>query len=1249
MPRELKKRGRRGEEKKRKLEEEEDVQEDFAQPKRQRTEDGVDGVDAIDEAAKQQDFVGLPQDGAYTNGDHQDGEGQGPPQEQVFFGMLDEDEQEYFKRADEMLEMNNFADAEERSLFLANVYREANGKELKIANSQSCSRLMERLIQLSTPAQLKTLFQKFSGNFMHLFQHRFASHCCEKLFIQAAPAVTQELLHPPKAQDLTTDDGEIYVSMEDLFLFTLGEMKGNVGFLMTDRFASHTLRVLLLVLAGEPLSDSTNKSLMQSKKKEHVTVNGDKEDATTTKDKEDLFLAWTRLAFAPSPHTNSATPALQLLMRIELTHFGKSKAKDETSIFRTLLPDDPITPECDSASFINGLLFDPIGSHLIECIVEHAPGKMFKSLYRGLLKDRMASLARNEIACYVVCKVLERLSKDDLMEAHEQICPQIPSLLERNRFAVVKTLIARCAVREIDSQVIAVQLSEAYNGPEGFDIVKLLKPDTDEPAQNGNAVPEGMPAHIAEERANPHTIKLQGSLLAQCMILVPGALSSLILESLAALPPSTLLKMSRDTMICRTLQAAMTSHNASIISRRKLIQQFFGHIGEMALDRCASRVVDAIWEGTHGLAFIRERIAEELNENEAALRDNPCGRAVWKNWKMDLYKRRRGEWVKQSKIKASNDGFQSFSEVDTNLKNANAHSTHANKKAPISGSRAPAQAQQGGEKKSAIQLARERHAANKARSQEARQKAATAGSRPAGSSNASKHASGANAISSTKVPAEEKPLERADEVQDLLNSIQELIIPFIRSADEDAATKHTGHGLQVEGQGPRTALVEHHPPQKLKEKGLLDVVEKLLKYSVNTWDQGFMDKLYASTNAVGVVTELLLAVLNTNLHVYQVSPALTLIEKQTSKALAGLYGFTGAHGGGISQPGGSASNATSIAIARNTLHPETKVDGINGRRFTLFTSAHGHYSLEKAAQMFGFGSSAVIGVAVDEQGRMDPAALDAAVQKSKDAGDVPFTYDPIGPIADVCEKHKLWLHIDGSWGGPVIFSATHKHKVKDIHRADSIGVTPHKMLAVPMTCSFLLGKDMRQFQRAMTLPAGYLFHNPEEEGDESAADITTLNSKPSVQEERPEAEIFDLADLTPQCGRRGDALKLALSWIYYGSSGFETSIDNAFTAASTLASLVQENPAFTLVSENPPPCWQVCFYYNKQEGVGHRNKNSKTTERIAQKLIPRGFMVDYAPGEDGKFFRVVVNSQTRRGTLEGLVKAIEEVGKELKV
>jgi glutamate decarboxylase len=90
-------------------------------------------------------------------------------------------------------------------------------------------------------------------------------------------------------------------------------------------------------------------------------------------------------------------------------------------------------------------------------------------------------------------------------------------------------------------------------------------------------------------------------------------------------------------------------------------------------------------------------------------------------------------------------------------------------------------------------------------------------------------------------------------------------VPFVAAADEDAKTKHTGHGLRVEGGGPRTTLVEHHPPKKLEsivgdelkinevengKEGLMAMVDTILKYSVNTWDQGFLDKLYGSPNAV---------------------------------------------------------------------------------------------------------------------------------------------------------------------------------------------------------------------------------------------------------------------------------------------------------------------------------------------------------------------------------------------------------------
>lgn len=503
-----------------------------------------------------------------------------------------------------------------------------------------------------------------------------------------------------------------------------------------------------------------------------------------------------------------------------------------------------------------------------------------------------------------------------------------------------------------------------------------------------------------------------------------------------------------------------------------------------------------------------------------------------------------------------------------------------------------------------------------------------------------------------------------DSFRQLLDSIKGFAINFIKSADEDAASRFQENGSQQNGADSRTDLLNQKTPKQLQhllnvalpehgqgKDGVVAATEDVLRYSVNTWHQGFLDKLYSSVTPVGLASELLLTTLNTNVHTYQVSPVLTLIEKQTCRALAEMFGLTDPYAGGLSQTGGSAANQSSMVIARNNLFPETKTDGYGGKKFVLFTSAHGHYSVEKAAQMFGFGSKAVKAVAIDKQGRMIPEALDAAIVKAKEAGETPFyvnatagttvlgSFDPLDEIADICQKHNLWFHVDGSWGTSIVFSEKQRHKLKGIHRADSITMCPHKMLNVPITCSLLLGKDLRQFHKAMTLPAGYLFHSDFEE--EQTRDMK--NSLTNAD------NFYDLGDLTPQCGRRGDALKLAFSWIYYGTAGFGAHIDHAFEMASYLASLVASNAKFSLLSESPPPCLQVCFYYDKQPGDGSSSRNGQITKEVTKALVPCSFMIDHAPGEDGQFFRVVVNAQTRKETLEALVRAIADVGESLQL
>lgn len=424
-----------------------------------------------------------------------------------------------------------------------------------------------------------------------------------------------------------------------------------------------------------------------------------------------------------------------------------------------------------------------------------------------------------------------------------------------------------------------------------------------------------------------------------------------------------------------------------------------------------------------------------------------------------------------------------------------------------------------------------------------------------------------------------------------------------------------------------------------------------------------MDKLYASTNPPGVAAELILAALNANVHVYHASPALTVVEKHTGERLANLLGLTGPRAGGISVQGGSASNTTSIVIARNNLYPETKDEGNAGHRFVLFTSSHGHYSIEKAAQILGLGGKAAWAVPVDNAGRMIASELERLVQKAKAEGRTPFyvnatagttvlgSFDPFPEIAAICRKHGLWMHVDGSWGGSFAFSPRQRAKLAGAHLADSITINPHKMLGAPLTCSFLLAADLRKFHRANTLPAGYLFHNDENgPGDCGDADQADANAP----------EVWDLADLTLQCGRRADSLKLFLGWTYYGADGYAQQIDSACDVAVHLATLVSENPNFILVSSNPPPCLQVCFYFaqSKQmiyppgcvEDEALRGKlNSKVTEQVVHAIVDLGFMLDFAPPSNGyegsgKFFRCVANVNTQKETMEALLHAIEAVG-----
>lgn len=654
MPRAKQKRGRRAE-----------AKAATEAPKRKREDETVDGdtskrpktADETNASTENHDYVGEDYIPLEENNRA------APSNDIPFYGLLDPEEQEYFSQANQTLELDQFEDDEDRGLFIESVFEEASGKELKIACSQSCSRLMEKLISMSTTKQIKRLFNIFSDHFLHLIQHRFASHCCECLFVRATPMVTSEIKSSKGSKNKENggnrnkqdedNDSETDLSVTELFLRVIVELQGNLGYLLTESFASHTIRLLLLILAGEPLGSPSNGSLIASRKKENSDVisrasmlNPSLQEKREVPPSfvEALHTALSDLsAGLNTTYLRALTthpvgcPVLQVILSVELTSIGKAQAKNPNSIFRKLVPDDSLEEE-ETSAFLTGLFYDPVSSRLLETIVRCSPGKFFRAFYKVIIRDRVASLARNEIASYVVIRVLERLSKEDLQTAMISIIPELSSLIDRSRVNVVKTLIDRAVVRGVDISPLAQAIKTAYGDDDFVRLQNILHITSDTaPKEENPTNPNNSPK------------QLHGSLLAQAMLQAPGPLAELVQTSLLAAPSNILIEIAKQPAASRTLQESLTASKSNQHFRRQIVAKFFGHITELAVHNSGSHVADILWQATSDLIFLKKRLAEELQENEGTLRESFFGRAVWRNWSMDLYKRKRGEWTSKAK------------------------------------------------------------------------------------------------------------------------------------------------------------------------------------------------------------------------------------------------------------------------------------------------------------------------------------------------------------------------------------------------------------------------------------------------------------------------------------------------------------------------------------------------------------------------------------------------------------------------
>ncbi len=73
--------------------------------------------------------------------------------------------------------------------------------------------------------------------------------------------------------------------------------------------------------------------------------------------------------------------------------------------------------------------------------------------------------------------------------------------------------------------------------------------------------------------------------------------------------------------------------------------------------------------------------------------------------------------------------------------------------------------------------------------------------------------------------------------------------------------------------------------------------------------------------------------------------------------------------------------------------------------------------------------------------------------------------DPLEDLADFAAEIGCHFHVDAAWGGPTLFSSTHRRLLKGIERADSVTIDAHKQLYVPMARGWSCSRIRRPCRR----------------------------------------------------------------------------------------------------------------------------------------------------------------------------------------
>jgi len=414
----------------------------------------------------------------------------------------------------------------------------------------------------------------------------------------------------------------------------------------------------------------------------------------------------------------------------------------------------------------------------------------------------------------------------------------------------------------------------------------------------------------------------------------------------------------------------------------------------------------------------------------------------------------------------------------------------------------------------------------------------------------------------------------------------------------------------------------------LELKRLQSFIKDYLKETTRLHHPGYLAHQVAASHPTGAIGSLIDGATNNAMAIYEMGPAAASIEYFMINWMMQKVGWETVsyqhqldpesdHAGGVLTHGGSLANLTALLAARSARLPDFWEKG-NPGNVVVLVPEQSHYSIKRSIGILGLGTNCCIAMPADEDGRADPERIAPLLVELKQQGKIIMAlvanacgtaaglYDPLEKIADLCEQHDIWLHIDAAHGGGALVSDNQRHLIAGIERAQSIVWDAHKMLMTPTLCAAVLVNDHRHLDAAFETDASYLLHEKEQPG-------------------------IDYLSRTIECTKAGLGLKFFMTIAAIGEKGLAEHIEHLVGMSQQAAKVIAATDGFTVAIQ--PETNILCFRYGDDDDL---------QMKIRVKLLQKGdFYISTTLYKGLRWLRLVfMNNAT---TIEDIKQLLSDI------